>query len=76
MNDALFQTGEVYLTIPETKRGQGKVHINIQGSMREMDAITEGKKLPTGATVRVIEVIDEKILLVEPVKTFLEGGEF
>jgi len=75
INDALFQSGEVYLTIPEGKRGQGKIHINIQGSLREVDAITEGKKLPTGATIRVVEVIDDKLLLVEPVEIFLEGEE-
>ncbi|MEM6966874.1 MAG: hypothetical protein AAF573_19070 [Bacteroidota bacterium] len=76
VKDALFQTGEVYLTIPETKRGQGKIHINISGSLREMDAITEGKKLPTGATVRVVEVINEQLLVVEPVETFLEGEQY
>jgi hypothetical protein len=73
VNDALFQTGEVYLTIPEGKSGQGKVHINIQGVLKEMDAITEGRKLSTGSTIRVIEVLDESVLVVEPVETFLEG---
>jgi len=73
---ALFQTGKVFKTIPETNRGQGKVHIKISGSLREMDAITEGKTLPIGATVRVLEVIDEKILVVEAVDVFLEGQDF
>ena len=76
VNEALFQTGEVYLTIPEGKRGQGKIHINIQGVMKEMDAITEGKNLATGSTVRVVEIIDNQLLVVEPVETFLEGENF
>lgn len=76
VKDALFQTGEVYLTIPETKRGQGKVHINISGALREMDAITEGKTLATGSTVRVVEVIDDRILVVEPVEIFLGGEKY
>jgi len=76
VNEALFQTGEVYLTIPEGKRGQGKVHINIQGVMKEMDAITEGKNLATGSTIRVVEIIDNQLLVVEPVETFLEGENF
>ncbi|HFC00530.1 MAG TPA: hypothetical protein ENJ53_06970 [Phaeodactylibacter sp.] len=76
INEALFQSGEVYLTIPEGKRGQGKIHIKIHGSLREVDAITEGKTLPTGATIRVVEVLDDRLLLVEPVETFLEGEEF
>lgn len=76
VNEAMFQTGEVYLTIPEGKRGQGKVHINIQGVMKEMDAITEGKTLATGSTIRVVEVIDDQILVVESIDRFLEGGEY
>jgi len=73
LNDALFQTGEVYLTIPAGKRAMGKIHINIQGTMKEMDAITEGKTLATGSMIRVVEIMDENLLLVESVDTFLEG---
>ena len=76
LKEALFQTGEVYLTIPEGKRGQGKIHINIQGVMKEMDAITEGKALATGSNIRVVEVIDDNILVVESIDRFLEGGEY
>lgn len=76
LNEALFQTGEVYLTIPAGKRAVGKIHINIQGTMKEMDAITEGKTLATGATIRVVEVVGENLLLVESVDTFLEGEKF
>lgn len=76
LNEALFQTGEVYLTIPAGKRSQGKIHINIQGVMKEMDAITEGKTLTTGSRIRVIEILDDNLLLVESVETFLEGENF
>jgi len=76
VNEALFQTGEVYLTIPEGKRGQGKIHINIQGVLKEMDAITEGKMIANGSNVRVVEVIDDKILVVESIDRFLENGEY
>jgi len=76
LNDALFQTGEVYLTIPAGKRAAGKIHINIQGTMKEMDAITEGKTLSTGSMIRVVEIVDENLLLVESVDTFLEGEKF
>ena len=41
-----------------------------------MDAITEGKNLATGSTVRVVEIIDNQLLVVEPVETFLEGENF
>lgn len=76
LNEALFQTGEVYLTIPAGKRNQGKIHIKIQGVMKEMDAITEGKTLTTGSRIRVVEILDDNLLLVEPVEIFLEGENF
>ncbi|WP_425446782.1 hypothetical protein [Dethiothermospora halolimnae] len=67
LNNALFETGDVYLTIPENRSGVGKVHITIQGSLREVDAITDGEKIPTGSTVRVLEVINNQKLLVEKI---------
>ena len=71
MNNALYQNGEVYLSIPEGKSGPGKIHISIQGSLREMEAITEGEALPNGAKIRVVEILDDNVLLVEPVSNFL-----
>lgn len=71
MGNALYQNGEVYLSIPERKSGQGKIHINIQGSLRELEAITEGEALPNGAKIRVVEILDDNLLLVEPVSNFL-----
>ena len=69
INDALFQTGEVYLRIPPKDKGQGKVHINIQGSLKEVDAITESTEaIPTGAFIRVEEVLDNRLLVVSQVK--------
>ena len=50
INNAIFNTGTVYLSIPPASEGgQGKIHVTIDGTMREMNAITkENKKLPTG----------------------------
>ncbi len=65
INDALFQTGEVYLRIPAKDKGQGKVHINISGSLKEVDAITEETEaIPTGAFIKVVEVLDNRLLVV------------
>lgn len=72
--DAIYTTGEVYLTIPSNGKGQGKIHLHLGGSLREMEAMTEGKSLPTGAKVRVIEVLNDNILLVESVEGFLPIG--
>lgn len=67
MNEALFTIGEVYLTIPPNRNGQGKVHIMIGRSLREMDAISEYyDAIPTGSKVRIVEVIESELLVVEP----------
>ncbi|NJL76115.1 MAG: hypothetical protein HC892_14960 [Saprospiraceae bacterium] len=68
MNEALFKVGEVYLTIPPNRNGQGKVHIIVGKSIREMDAISEYyDAIPTGSKVRIVEVIERELLVVEPV---------
>jgi membrane protein implicated in regulation of membrane protease activity len=66
LNDAIFSTAEVYLTIPANKNGNGKIHLKIKGSFRELDAVTEGRSLPTGASVRILGVLEDNLLLVEP----------
>lgn len=58
-------TGRVYLTIPANREGEGKVQININNSVREYEAVTDGGKLPTGVQIKVVEVISESTLLVE-----------
>ncbi len=63
----LFSIGEVLQPIPPHKIGRGKVHINLRGMPYEVEAITEGNSLPEGAPIRVVEVVDERIFLVEPI---------
>lgn len=73
MESAIFNTGKVYLTIPAEESGQGKIHITIGNSFREINAVTKNlSPLPTGASIRVIEVIDNNLLLVEPIEALLE----
>lgn len=73
IDNALFNTGTVYLTIPAAETGQGKIHVTIDGTMREMDAKTrEGQRIPTGAEIRVVEILENNILLVEPIENLLE----
>lgn len=64
INNAIDQTCEVYLTIPAKKSGIGKVHVNIQGTLRELDAITLGDKIPTGSQAKVLSVTKNQLLLV------------
>ncbi len=72
VQDAIYSTGEVYLSIPPAKTGQGKIQVSINGSLRELDAITEGKEIPTGANIRVIDILEDNTLVVEPVEKYLE----
>lgn len=63
--NALDQYGEVYIPIPAHRSGAGKIQIMLQGAMREMDAVTEGKMLPRGTVVKVVEVLSNNVLLVQ-----------
>lgn len=66
IKNAIGQTGQVYLTIPARKSGQGKIQITVQERYTEVNAMTNSlKSLPTGTTVRVVDVIDINTLLVE-----------
>lgn len=60
----LNKTAQVYLTIPESKTGKGKIHVSINGAFHELDAITENEKIVTGETVKIIKV-ENNILFVE-----------
>jgi len=63
--------GKVYLTIPATRSGEGKVQITINNSVREYNAITDSDTLKTGTAVKVVEVIDAGTLLVEELNSLI-----
>ncbi len=66
LKNALNQIGEVYLTIGANRSKIGKVSINVQGTLRELDALTEEERdLRQGDVVKVKEVADNGILIVE-----------
>ncbi len=68
-NSAINHTGEVYLFIPAAKSGYGKIHLKLKGALKEMDAVTdENLEIPTGTKVKVVEVLDDNLLLVEKIK--------
>jgi len=58
-------SAEVYIPIPSNKSGVGKVNITLQGALREIDAMTEGKSIPRGTIVKVVGVVNDSILMVE-----------
>jgi hypothetical protein len=65
MDSAIGETCEVYLTIPGEGKGKGKVHVKVNQTLRELDAMTEGETLHTGSMCKVVAVLNESILKVE-----------
>lgn len=63
--------GNVYLTIPGGRSGEGKVQIIINNAVREYNAVTDGETLATGKQIRVIEVINAGTLLVEEINSII-----
>lgn len=67
MSDTLNKTAEVYLSIPEHKKGKGKIMISIKGSFHELDAMTENERIETGNVVKVVKIENDDILIVETI---------
>ncbi len=64
-NKAIGQVGEVYLTIQSNRKGLGKVQVNVMGSLRTLDAMTDDDAdLPTGKIVTVSSIAGDNILIV------------
>ena len=64
-------SGSVYLTIPASRSGEGKVQITINGAVREYNAVTDGDAIKTGTPIKVTEVIDGNTLLVEELNSYI-----
>lgn len=63
--NAVNKTGSTYLFIPARRKGTGKVHINIQGSLQELPAVTDDEAdISTGRLVKVLSVINDNVLVV------------
>jgi hypothetical protein len=66
IKNALGVVGEVYLPIGANRSKIGKVQLKVQGSLRELEAITDATEdLPTSTIVKVTEVVSTELLLVE-----------
>lgn len=71
IKDCLGQTAQVYLRIPAGRSGKGKVQLSQNGSVHEIDAITDEDEIASGTTVKVVEILDGGILKVENVQNNL-----
>lgn len=67
IRNAVGQPGTVYLTIPPSQAGAGKVNVLVQDQLREFEAFTNSAvPLPTGAEIVVTGLLRQDVLLVAP----------
>lgn len=65
---AINKTAEVYLTIPASRMGKGKILISVGGSLRELDALTDEKApIYSQSTVKIVKIENNNILIVEKI---------
>jgi len=68
IGNCIGKIAEVYIPIPASGNGSGKVNITVQEKFSEFSAITtSGEQLKTGTYVRVVAVSDSGVLVVEPI---------
>lgn len=74
--NALDAIGEVYLTIGADRSKMGKVSISVQGSLRELDALTDSlTELKTGTIIKVLDVTSNGILIVDQTRKPIEPSK-
>lgn len=65
IKNAVGLIAETYLFIPPKRGGFGKVHVKVQGSLHELQAITDDEEqISTGKLVKITDVINDAVLLV------------
>ncbi len=63
--NAIGTSGRVQLTIPPARTGTGKVHLILQGSYVEIDAVTDDENaIPTGSEITVVGISGQTDLIV------------
>ena len=68
VGNAIGKVAQVYLTIPPSGNGAGKVNVTVQDKYCEFNAITTiDSKIQTGTYVRVVSVDEFGTLVVEPI---------
>lgn len=64
MNNAVGKNAEVYLTIPASNSGVGKVTLEVQERYIEVNARTlKGEVLPTGSIVKVVDIVNGELIV-------------
>ena len=66
-NNAVGQKGKVYLKIPKKGEGVGCIHLIVQGSFRELEAVSVDDEIITGEEVEVTGVQEDGVLQVKKI---------
>lgn len=65
MKNAINKIGETYLRIPANRSGIGKIQVQVQGRLMELDAMTDDTEdIATGRPIQVVSILSNQILLV------------
>ena len=71
--NAIGAIGEVYLTIGGNRSKMGKVSVRVQGTLRELEALSDSlSELKSGTIIQVLDVTSNGILIVEQTKKPIE----
>lgn len=65
IESTLKKNASVYLRIPGQKSGNGKIQISINGAFREIDAVTSGDPIESGASVLIVNIVNQNLVQVE-----------
>lgn len=75
-SNAIDAVGEVYLTIGANRSRMGKVSVQVQGTMRELEAITDSlTDLKSGTLIKVVDVTSNGILIVDQTRKPIEPSK-
>ncbi len=70
IENTVGKTAEVYLTVPASRRGNGKVNVYVQERYVELEAVTDSEEpIKTGEKVKVVDTMDNGTLVVAPFGT-------
>ena len=71
--NAIDAVGKVYLTIGADRSKMGKVSVSVQGTLRELDALTDSlTELKSGTVIKVVYVTSNGILIVDQTRKPIE----
>jgi hypothetical protein len=67
INNAIGAVGTVYVTLPPSRAAGGQINVTVSGRLETMAALNAAiRAVPSGEKVKVVGVVDDNTLLVEP----------